>query len=150
MKWKKLIDEKPDTWHLKPVRFIHTKMMIMDIEKLLSERPNSLPSIVEWLDESITKGDRNALEILKEHLKPHWMFGGESEKAVLAAMEEYAALRSQPKGSGQGEFEKMAREAMQVEIKSNKEYERYCHELEKMLLPDQIELAYQLSKQSKL
>jgi len=33
---------------------------------------------------------KSAIVILKEHIKPHWMFGGDSEKALLAAVEEYA------------------------------------------------------------
>ncbi len=40
----------------------------------------------------------------------------------------------------------VAKNALQVEIKSNKEYERYCQELEKFLTTEQIKEAYEKSK----
>lgn len=42
---------------------------------------------------------KTAEQILREHLKPDWMFGGDSGKAILSAMEEYA---SQSAGQGSG------------------------------------------------
>lgn len=40
----------PVSWHLVPVRFIHTKAPILDIEAQLAKRPKSLPHIIEWLE----------------------------------------------------------------------------------------------------
>lgn len=58
VQWVKASERMPDSWHLKCVRFIHTKIPIHDIETLISDRPNSTPHIIEWLDEStpLTKG----------------------------------------------------------------------------------------------
>ena len=33
-----------------------------------------------------------AEEILRKHLKAEWMLGGDSEKAIISAMEEYAKI----------------------------------------------------------
>jgi len=36
---------------------------------------------------------KTAEEILKEHVKPDWFHGGDAGRAIIAAMEEYAAQK---------------------------------------------------------
>jgi hypothetical protein len=51
LRWVKASDRKPDSWHNKVVRYVHTKTVILDIVTQLEERPNSLYHVIEWLEE---------------------------------------------------------------------------------------------------
>lgn len=48
--WVKASERLPDSWHLKCVRFIHTKQPLIDPETWIDDNPNAI-EVVEWLDE---------------------------------------------------------------------------------------------------
>lgn len=50
-RWVKASERIPSSWHLKCVRFIHTKQPLIDPETWLNENAEAT-KVVEWLDES--------------------------------------------------------------------------------------------------
>lgn len=49
--WVKASTRLPASWHLKCVRFIHTKLPLLDTEAFLEHNPKNV-DLIEWLDES--------------------------------------------------------------------------------------------------
>lgn len=49
--WVKASTRLPASWHLKCVRFIHTKLPLLDTGALLEQNPKDI-DLIEWLDES--------------------------------------------------------------------------------------------------
>jgi len=56
MKWIKASERMPDHWAGKSVRFIHTKIPLMDAKVHLSYHPEST-TVIEWLDETPPSND---------------------------------------------------------------------------------------------
>lgn len=49
--WVKASTRLPASWHLKCVRFIHTRLPLLDTEAFLEHNPKNV-DLIEWLDES--------------------------------------------------------------------------------------------------
>lgn len=63
--WVKATTRLPASWHLKCVRFIHTKQPLIDPETWLNENPKAI-DVVEWLDESKSpskEGNKEAVNV---------------------------------------------------------------------------------------
>lgn len=53
MQWVNAGDRIPESWHLKHVRFVHTKAPILDIVNFLKNKPKIWLCEIEWLDENL-------------------------------------------------------------------------------------------------
>jgi hypothetical protein len=55
-RWVSASERLPASWHLKCVRFIHTKVPLLDPAAWLEKNPDHI-NLVEWLDEEGGKGE---------------------------------------------------------------------------------------------
>lgn len=66
MKWIKASERKPNCWDFISVRFIHTRLPLLDVASMLETNPNNI-HVIEWLDESSTTTYGEMVSLLKEY-----------------------------------------------------------------------------------
>ena len=77
--WVNASERKPDSWHLKCARFIHTKQPIIDPKTFIERNPKAI-DVIEWLDESsIPSKESDAVAFMNWTLQGDCMYWATDE-----------------------------------------------------------------------